>query len=107
MVVCENLLSSLDYSQDTSLPYFGVKLSCVCLMFAYRTSLKSLRLRKLLDQSTFAYWVLLDLTGPYLALLGLSGPHLALTGPHWALLGLTGPYWALLGLTGSFIAFAD
>ena len=44
------------------------------------TSLKSLRLRKLLDQSTFAYWVLLDLTGPY-----------------WALLGLTGPYWALQG----------
>ena len=33
----------------TSLPYFGMKLSCVCLMFAYRTSLKSLRLRKLLD----------------------------------------------------------
>ena len=24
---------------DTSLPYFGVKLSCVCLMFAYRKKL--------------------------------------------------------------------
>ena len=25
-----------DYDYETSLPYFGVKLSCVCLMFAYR-----------------------------------------------------------------------
>ena len=24
------------YREQTSLPYFGVKLSCVCLMFAYR-----------------------------------------------------------------------
>ena len=40
----------------------------------YLTSLNSLRLRKLLDQSTFAYWVLLDLTGPYWALLGLTEP---------------------------------
>ena len=24
------------YYKMTSLPYFGVKLSCVCLMFAYR-----------------------------------------------------------------------
>ena len=31
----------------TSLPYFGVKLSCVCLMCAYRTSLNSVQ--KLLD----------------------------------------------------------
>ena len=23
-------------SEETSLPYFGVKLSCVCLVFAYR-----------------------------------------------------------------------
>ena len=65
------------------------------------TSLKSLRLRKLLDQSTFAYWVLLDLTGPYWASLGLTWPILGLTGPYWALLGLTGP---LLGLTGPYLA---
>ena len=56
------------------------------------TSLKSLRLRKLLDQSTFAYWALLCLTGPYRALAGL----------YWALLG---PYWALLGLTGLPLEF--
>ena len=42
------------------------------------TSLKSLRLRKLLDQSAFAYWALLDLPD--------------LTGLYWALLGFTGPY---------------
>ena len=76
-------------------------------VFINTTSLKSLRLRKLLDQSTFAYWALLDLpdlTGLYWALLSLTGPYwalLSLTGPYWALLGLTGPYWALLGLTGS------
>ena len=57
------------------------------------TSLKSLMLRKLLDQYTGPYLTLSDLTGPYWVLLGL-------TGPYWALLGLTGPYWALLGLTG-------
>ena len=34
------------------------------------TSLKGLMLRKLLDQSTFAYWALLGLTRPYWALLG-------------------------------------
>ena len=65
------------------------------------TSLKSLRLRKLLYQSTIAYWVLLDLTRPHWASLG---PYWALLGPYCALLGLTGPllgpYWALLGLTG-------
>ena len=38
----------------------------------------SLRLRKLLDQSTFAYWALLDLSD--------------LTWLYWALLSLTGPY---------------
>ena len=25
-----------NFEMETSLPYFGVKLSCVCLMFAYR-----------------------------------------------------------------------
>ena len=79
------------------------------------TSLKSLRLRKLLDESTLAYWVLLgpswphwallSLTGSYLNLLDLMGPYgalLGLTGPYWALLGLTGHYWALLRLTGPY-----
>ena len=31
-----NLESVLKQQGKTSLPYFGVKLSCVCLMFAYR-----------------------------------------------------------------------
>ena len=73
-----------------------------------RTSLKSLRLRKLLDQPpqlTQPYWAYLSLTGPYLALLSHTRPYWALlnlTGPYWAylaLLSLTQPYWALLGLT--------
>ena len=63
--------------------------------FKVLTSLKSLRLRKLLDQSTFAYWALLDLPD----LTGLYWALLSLTGPYWALLSLTGPYWALLALT--------
>ena len=29
-------IKSLHIKVNTSLPYFGVKLSCVCLMFAYR-----------------------------------------------------------------------
>ena len=66
--------------------------------FKVLTSLKSLRLRKLLDQSTFAYWALLDLsdlTWLYWALLSLTGFFLASLG----LLSHTGPYLALLGLT--------
>ena len=69
------------------------------------TSLKSLRLRKLLDQSDFSYWALLGPSGSLRVLLGHSGSFWALvslTGPYWALLGLTGPYWALLGLTGLY-----
>ena len=62
------------------------------------TSSKGYMLRKLLDQSTFAYWALLDLPD----LTGLYWALLSLTGPYWALLGLTGPYWALLGLTGPY-----
>merc|ERR1711978_796511 len=87
-------------------------------MFCFKkTSLKSLRLRKLLDQSDFSYWALLGPSGSLRVLLGpsgsfwtlvsLSGPYWALmgfTGPYWALLGLTGPYWALLGLTGPYWA---
>ena len=62
------------------------------------TSLKSLRLRKLLALlgPSWFFWVLLGkflltllLTGPYMALLGLT---LGLTGPSWALLSLTEPY---------------
>ena len=69
------------------------------------TSLKSLKLRKLLDPSYFVfaclclgppgpYLVLLGNTGPYLALLGLPGPYLAIV----VLTGPLGPYWSLLGL---------
>ena len=29
-------LKLFNLQSETSLPYFGVKLSCVCLMFAYR-----------------------------------------------------------------------
>ena len=29
-------IKSIDKIEETSLPYFGVKLSCVCLMFPYR-----------------------------------------------------------------------
>ena len=79
-----------------SLMVFMVFMIFMILNFLFMsTSLKSLSLRKLLDQSTFAYWALLDLpdlTGLYWALLGL-------TGPYWALLSLTGPYWALIGLS--------
>ena len=60
-----------------------------CFYTFEKTSLKSLRLQKLLHQSVLA---LLSLTVPYLALQGF-------TGPYWALLSLTGPYWALRGLT--------
>ena len=49
-----------------------------------KTSLKSLRLRKLLDQFSLAYW----------ALLGPSGSNF--TKPFWL---LSGPYSALLSLT--------
>ena len=63
-----------------------------------KTSLNSLRLRKLLDQSTFAYWALLDLPD----LTGLYWALLSLTGPYWALLGLNEPDWVLLVLTGSY-----
>ena len=59
----------------------------------YKTSLKSLRLRKLLDLSALAYWILLDPSG------SIFTDH---TRPYLALLGLTGPYWALLGLTGPY-----
>ena len=31
------------YNIITSLPYFGVKLSCVCHMFAYRKNIANLR----------------------------------------------------------------
>ena len=70
-----------------------------------KTSLKSLRLRKLLS--------LLSLTGSILVLLGPSGSFwvllgkllltlLSLTQPYLALLlallSLTGPHWALLSL---------
>ena len=78
-----------------------------------RTSLKSLRLRKLLDKSSLAYWALLGLTEPYWALLGLTRPYsvllglnrsysvlLVLTGPYWSVLVLTGPYWVLMVLNG-------
>ena len=53
----------------TSLPYFGVKLSCVCLMCAYRTSLNSVR-------------KLLDLFCPYFACLCLHLLTFAYT--NWA-----------------------
>ena len=79
------------------------------------TSLKSLRLRKLLDQSDSSYWallgpsgslrVLLGHSGSFWALVSLTGPYWALLGPtgrYWALLGVTGPYWPLLGLTGLY-----
>ena len=89
----------------TSFPYFGVKLSCVCLMFAYRKN----QLEKLEAARSAYLWLplvtLLGVTRPYSALLGLNRPYwpysasLGLTGPHWALLGPTGPYWALLSLT--------
>ena len=52
--------------------------SALPLGAAVQTSLKSFRLRELLDQPTFAYWALLGLTGLYLALLGLTEPYLAL-----------------------------
>ena len=56
------------------------------------TSLKSLRLRKLLDESTLAYWVLLGPSWPHWALLILTGPYLVLPGLTW-------PYLAILILT--------
>ena len=66
----------------------------------WSTSLKSLRLRKLLDKSVLA------LLGPSLPfLVNFYWPYwalLSLIGPYWALLGLNGPYWALLGLTGPY-----
>ena len=34
--VCYKILKFFENKTKTSLPYFGVKLSCVCLMFAYR-----------------------------------------------------------------------
>ena len=34
-----------DFEVITSLPYFGVKLSCVCLMFPYRKKLPMVTLR--------------------------------------------------------------
>ena len=49
------------------------------ILILHITSLKSLRLRKLLDWSALAYWALL--------------------GPSWSFWVLTGPYLALLGLT--------
>ena len=66
--------------------------------FLLLTSLKSLRLRDLLNFGYLwlPYWALLGLTQPYLALPGL-------TGPYWALLGLTEPYWALLGANLAFL----
>ena len=80
-----------------------------------KNSLKSLRLRKLLDQSDSSYWallgpsgslrVLLGHSGSFWALVSLTGPYWALLGPtgrYWALLGVTGPYWPLLGLTGLY-----
>ena len=83
-----------------------------------KTSLKSLSVRKLLDQSAFAYWVLLVHSGSFWfhlcpsgflqALLVLAATYwslLVLTGPYWALLGLTGPYLALPGLTGPYCDF--
>ena len=54
------------------------------------TSLKSLRLRKLLDQSDFSDWALLGPSGSLRVLLGHSGSFLALV-------SLTGTYWELLG----------
>ena len=85
------------------------------------TRLKSLRLRKLVDQFaqlTQPYWVHLDLillgpSGSYIALwaiLSLTGPYLfsfTLAQPYWALLGLTQityPYLALLGLTQPYLS---
>ena len=52
--------------------------SCIFILwFLEKTSsFKSLRLRKLLDQSNFAYLALLDLPdGPYWALQGLTEPY--------------------------------
>ena len=64
------------------------------------TSLKSLRLRKLLALlgPSWFFWVLL---GKFLlTLLGLIGPYVALLGRILGLiLGLTWPYWVLLSLT--------
>ena len=74
-----------------------------------RTSLKSFRLRKLLDPSYFVLVCLffcLSLPGPSLALLSLTGPNwakLGLTGPYLAL--LTGPYWPLPGLNEPYFEF--
>ena len=51
-----------------------------------KTSLKSLRLRKLLYQSVFAYCA-------FLGHQGLTFP------PYWAIQGLMGPYKALRGIT--------
>ena len=53
------------------------------------TSLKSLRLRKLLDPSVLAYWALLGPSWSFFLVL-LLGP----SRPFWVLLGLTWPYLA-------------
>ena len=71
----------------------------------FKTSLKSLRLRKLLDLSYSA-----GSTWPHLTSLGLSGPLwalLGLTGPYFALLGLHGHHRALLGILMGFFEFAN
>ena len=60
-----------------------------CTTHSVKTSLKSLRLRKLLDQSVFAFWALLVLLSP------LSS--------FWVLLGPSVPYWSFLGLTYAFV----
>ena len=43
----------------------GVRTGSFSTLSKKKNSLKSLRLRKLLDQSTFAYWALLDLIFHY------------------------------------------
>ena len=55
-----------------ALKYFQVVFNFSYLVFN-KTTLKSLRLRKLLDHSAFAYWVLLGPSGFLRVLLGPSG----------------------------------
>ena len=78
---------------------------CVQTYGSLQTSLKSLRLWKLLDKSVLAYWALLGPFWSFLVLLGSSGSIFTdFTGPYLALMGLTEPYSALLGLTAPYLA---
>ena len=72
------------------------------MMLMLLTSLKSLRLPKLLTQSAFSYWAFLG-SGS----LWVFWVRLCPSRSFWALLGLTWLYWALLGLTGPYWALLD